>query len=155
MQQDTTQQLELTGVNGKRVLAVFDEPSVTSDFGALIGAGVEESVGIVRAISEALPDARRQSHVKHGQFEMSLQRVIQIMCGYWDADDCDHLKDDPALKTACDRKTTIWRHCRRWSPCRATELRTPISLPSATCCLPTPWSGWRFISTMARSIRDP
>jgi len=103
MHQDTTGQLELTALNGKRVLAVFDEPLVTSDFGAVVGAEVEQSVGIVRAITDALSDGRRQSHVKHGQFEMSLQRVIQIMCGYWDADDCDHLKDDPALKTAVGR----------------------------------------------------
>jgi hypothetical protein len=64
---------------------------------------MEKQVGIVRAIADAIPDGRRQSHVRHTVHDMGLQRVAQIMCGYWDADDCDELRADPAFKTALGR----------------------------------------------------
>jgi hypothetical protein len=103
MQQDTTGQLEFTAVDGKRILAVFDEPCVTSDFGSLLLSEVERHVGVVKALSEACGDSRRQSHVKHSSFDVCLQRVLQICCGYYDANDCDHLRDDPALKVSVGR----------------------------------------------------
>jgi hypothetical protein len=31
------------------------------------------------------------------------QRVYQIALGYEDANDCDSLRSDPAMKMACDR----------------------------------------------------
>jgi hypothetical protein len=34
---------------------------------------------------------------------MLRQRVFQIACGYEDANDADTLRQDPALKMACER----------------------------------------------------
>src|SRR4030042_4854780 len=36
--------------------------------------------------------------------ELLRQRVFQIACGYEDADDADTLRNDPALKMACERR---------------------------------------------------
>ena len=63
MQQDTTGQLEFTAADGKRILAVSDEPCVTSDFGSLPLSEMERQVEVVKALSEGCGDSR-QGHSK-------------------------------------------------------------------------------------------
>lgn len=103
MMKDNPEQLELKGLSGKRLTAVFDEPSVTSDFGSLLLREIEDNVGVVRALAGAVSDHRRQSHVRHGSEELCMQRVAQIACGYYDANDCDQLRNDPAFKAVVGR----------------------------------------------------
>ena len=45
-----------------------------------------------------IPDDRTQCLVRHSYKEMVCQRVNQILCGYEDANDCDRLRGDSALK---------------------------------------------------------
>src|SRR5574344_2466895 len=51
-----------------------------------------------------IPDDRTQCLVRHSYEEMVCQRVNQILCGYEDANDCDRLRGDNALKMSVGRR---------------------------------------------------
>jgi hypothetical protein len=103
MNKGTTSQLQFTPLKGKTITARFDEPRVSSDGGVLYMREVDQQIGLMDRLVEAIDDPRRQSHIDHTLAELLRQRTYQISCGYEDADDCDHLRADPALKTAVGR----------------------------------------------------
>lgn len=103
MMNPTTDQLSFSNVSGKKVTGVFDDHRVTSDAGVLLLREVDKSIGVIDVVTDAIVDLRHPSYVKHEVREMNAQRVFQIGLGYEDANDCDFLKDDPALKIAVER----------------------------------------------------
>ena len=103
MDKVTTSQIEFASLKGKKITARFDEPRVSSDGGVLYMREVDQQIGLMDRLVEAIDDPRRQSHIDHMLAELLRQRTYQISCGYEDADDCDHLRADPALKTAVGR----------------------------------------------------
>jgi len=103
MKDRTTSQLEFAPLKGKKITARFDEPRVSSDGGVLYMREVDQQIGLIDRLVAAIDDPRRQSHISHQLAELLRQRSYQIGCGYEDADDCDHLRADPALKTAVGR----------------------------------------------------
>ena len=48
-------------------------------------------------------DKRDRRYVKYPNRDLLLQRIVQIACGYEDADDCDSLRNDPVFKMIVDR----------------------------------------------------
>jgi len=103
MNDTTTSQLQFAPLNGKKITARFDEPRVSSDGGVLYMREVDQQIGLMDRLVQAIDDPRRQTHIDHTLAELLRQRTYQISCGYEDADDCDHLRADPALKTAVGR----------------------------------------------------
>ena len=103
MQKCTTNELVFTTVNRKKVVAVFDDPNVTSDAGVLVLREMDRHLGLIERLSRALNDPRRKTHIDHEQVDMLRQRIFQIACGYPDANDSDSLKSDPAFKVAVGR----------------------------------------------------
>ena len=103
MKNPTTSQLEFAPLNGKKLTARFDEPRVSSDGGALYLREVDRQIGLTDRLVSAIADKRRQTHIDHELQEMLRQRCYQIPCGYEDANDCDELRADPAMKTAVGR----------------------------------------------------
>jgi hypothetical protein len=103
MDENTGLTLEFPSVRGKKVVADFEGGVVTSDAGLLFLRETERSIGIIRRLAECIPDNRDQRYVDHQMRELMAQRVMQIACGYEDADDSDSLRSDPALKIACGR----------------------------------------------------
>lgn len=99
----TTSDLLFAPVNGKKVSARFDDPQVSSDGGALFLREVDGQIGLSERLATAIADGRRQSHVDHTLVDLLRQRAYQISCGYEDANDCDALRNDPAIKTAVGR----------------------------------------------------
>jgi len=96
-------QIPLRSLGGTRVQAVFDEPDLSSDGGVLLLREAAQVNGIVEAMAAVLPDSRSQAHVKHTQEELMMQRTLQICQGYEDANDCDTMREDSALKVAVGR----------------------------------------------------
>lgn len=96
-------QLEFKNIKCKKVTACFDEPRVSSDGGVLYIREVDRQIGLSERLVAAIKDNRHQSYIDHELLEMFRQRSYQISCGYEDADDCDHLKGDPAFKAAVGR----------------------------------------------------
>jgi len=103
MIENTQLELEFQSVAGKKVTTDFEGGVVTSDAGLLLLREVERNVGIIRRFTDCIPDNRDPRYIDHQMRELMTQRVMQIACGYEDADDCDTLRCDPALKIACDR----------------------------------------------------
>lgn len=83
--------------------AVFDAPETSSDGGLLLLREADERLGVTRWFAACLADTRRADRVSHPRLEQVRQRVFQIAMGYEDCNDADTLRDDPMLKTACDR----------------------------------------------------
>lgn len=103
MMKNTKPNLHFKAISGKKVIADFNGGDVTSDAGLLFLREVESKAGIIRRIADILPDRRHPGYVQHSIRQLLTQRVFQIAAGYEDANDCDHLKDDPVLKIACHR----------------------------------------------------
>jgi hypothetical protein len=103
MKDITTLPLEFTPLNRKKVTALFDEPRVSSDAGVLYLREVDQRIRLTDRLVSAIYDPRRPTHIHHHLHELICQRAYQIACGYEDANDCDHLKSDPAFKVAAGR----------------------------------------------------
>lgn len=103
MTNNTQLSFEFKAVSCRRVTADFSGGEVTSDGGVLILREIVERLGIVDQLSCAIMDSRHQSYVRHDVKNLLMQRILQIACGYEDADDADDLRTDPGFKAACDR----------------------------------------------------
>jgi len=71
--------------------------------GVLLLREIEAQVGIIGRFVAALNDPRDPRYIDHSYEDVLRQRLFQISCGYEDANDCNTLRSDPALKVACDR----------------------------------------------------
>lgn len=87
----------------KPVEVSFRAPDLSSLGGLALVAKAEKSCGIIRSISACVDDWRRPELICHTIKDMVGQRVMQIACGYEDADDCDALRGDSMLKMSCGR----------------------------------------------------
>lgn len=103
MKQDTQMVLPFSKVSGKKVEADFDGGNITSDGGILFLQSIESKLKLIDRFVDSLEDNRHQGYIRHTYSEMLRQRIFQIACGYEDANDCDDLRSDPAIKTACGR----------------------------------------------------
>lgn len=90
-------------VSGKKVQLDFNGGSVTSNAGVLLLSETERQLGIIASVVACITDKRRPYSVEHSLKEMVSQRVFQIACGDEDAEDCNSLRMDPALKLAVGR----------------------------------------------------
>ncbi len=97
------EQLEFSRIGRTRVQAVFDEPELSSDGGALLIRESAELNGIIDGMCGAISDDRDRAHVRHMLKELLSQRVSQICQGYEDANDCNWLRNDSVFKIASGR----------------------------------------------------
>ena len=95
--------LPFASISGKKVKADFTGGVLTSDAGVLFLREIEKKMGIIKRLASVLGDRRHQSYIDHSYEELLSQRIYQIACGYEDANDCNDLRTDPAIKSACDR----------------------------------------------------
>jgi hypothetical protein len=95
--------IELSKISNKSVEIDFDGGRITSDAGALFIREVERQTGIMKAIAGCIEDKRDQRYVRQELETVIRQRVTQISCGYEDANDCNTLRNDPAIKMAAER----------------------------------------------------
>src|SRR5436309_2100555 len=82
------------------------EPSpgqLSSDAGLLPVRQFDQSVGLTRAVAEALDDPRDPDLSEHTFLEMVRSRVYSILAGYEDQNDHDTLRTDPVFKLIADR----------------------------------------------------
>lgn len=103
MTQNNQLSLEFKTISGKKITAAFTGGDVTSDGGVLIIRELADRLGIFERLADVIPDTRHPSYTRHDMTTLLSQRILQIACGYEDADDCDMLRTDPGFKAACDR----------------------------------------------------
>ena len=103
MEQNKQYSFQFASISGKKVTADFSGGDVTSDVGVLVMKETANKIGIIERLVQAIHDERHQSYVKHESAELFTQRILQIVCGYEDANDANDLRIDPGFKAACDR----------------------------------------------------
>jgi hypothetical protein len=64
---------------------------------------MDDRLGLSERFAALLPDERDPRKVKHDRREQVRQRLYQIALGYPDCNDADRLRQDPVLKSVCDR----------------------------------------------------
>jgi hypothetical protein len=85
------------------LIATFDRPHASSDGGAILLTAADRHLGLLAALSAAVPDARDPARVTHGVDDLVAQRVYAIACGHPDGNDADRLADDPIHKLLLGR----------------------------------------------------
>lgn len=87
----------------KPVQVSFTAPDLSSLGGLALVSKAEKACGIIGSLARCVNDWRNPDLIHHSIYEMMRQRVMQIACGYEDADDCDALRSDSMLKMSCGR----------------------------------------------------
>jgi len=103
LSKDREQLLLFKEISGKKVQVDFDGGAMSSDGGLLLFRQAELELGILDRVIGVLPDRRHPGYVKHHLHELARQRVFQIISGYEDGNDCNHLRNDPVMKMMCER----------------------------------------------------
>lgn len=103
MRENNQLELAFPSVRGKKISVDFEGGVVSSDAGLILLREVERRTGTIGRLSRCIDDKRDPRYIDHTIRELLTQRVMQIACGYEDADDSDALRYDPMLKIACGR----------------------------------------------------
>ena len=82
----------------------FTQPATSSDGGLVLLAGIDRRLRLTERMAAAIRDRRQQVKVEHPLLDLLRERVYAIACGYPDGDDAAHLRGDPVLKLACERR---------------------------------------------------
>ena len=77
----------------------FSAEAISSDSSIFLVDKIERKHGLVKYISGLIPDNRDQNNTTHSLEKILKQRVYLMMQGYEDANDVDHLKNDPIIKS--------------------------------------------------------
>jgi len=102
MTHPTTSSLPFSRSGTRHIRADFAGGTLTSDAGALLLREADRQLGLIDAISDAIPDPRDPALVTHPQRTLVAQRVLAIAAGYEDLNDHQLLRDDPLWQTAAD-----------------------------------------------------
>ena len=103
-------------VSDKKIRVDFDSPDISSNGGLVLIGNMQDS--LAWQIGQLIPDSRKKEFIHHTYMEMVSQRIGQILCGYEDANDCNQLRSDSALKMSVGRKPSdSWVASRQTRTC--------------------------------------
>src|ERR687890_1781768 len=101
---DTTPSLPgLSPVCSKPLDVRFDGGVLSSDGGLLLFREVEERLRLADRLAGCLTDARNPARIDHTLAGIIRFRMLAIVAGYEDANDCNTLRHDPIFKMAQGR----------------------------------------------------
>lgn len=101
------QELELPGIDRRKLTLEFSGGDITSDGGSLLLRLVDKKLGLMERIACLLPDPRKEAYVEHTAESLLRQRVFSIALGYEDVNDHASLRKDPALQVANGELKTL------------------------------------------------
>ena len=99
----TPEQLRFPPAAGFTVRADFNGGEVSSDLGALMLGAVDQRIGLLGRLAQAIGDSRDQRYISHSMRDLLAQRIFQIASGYEDGNDANALRHDPLFKLAAGR----------------------------------------------------
>jgi DDE family transposase len=97
-----TPSLQLEVHSSRQVAVTFDGERLVSDTGLLAVRALDQSLGVLADLAARLPDPRSPKYIQHSVEAILLQEVYQILAGYPDLHDADHLRDDPLFQILAD-----------------------------------------------------
>lgn len=95
-----TDTVQFSRVGRREVVADFLGGRLTSDAGVLLLKEVDQRIGLLDAINDAIPDPREPVMTVHEQRTMLAQRILSIALGYEDLNDQQTMRTDAALQVA-------------------------------------------------------
>lgn len=98
-----TSQIDLFAIGRRRVTLTSEGRHLTSNAGVLVLGRVERQLKLSSHLAEVLIDERAPHLVRHTTENLIRQRVLQIACGYEDANDATALRHEPAFQAAMHR----------------------------------------------------
>jgi Transposase DDE domain group 1 len=81
----------------------FSDLDLSSDAGILLVRQAEERLQVCAGITKCIDEWRDPAKLTHSLEQLVSQRVYQLIGGYEDANDSNHLRHDPIYKIACGR----------------------------------------------------
>ncbi|MCF6199157.1 MAG: IS1380 family transposase [Hyphomicrobiaceae bacterium] len=105
MNNDTPLFPGLSPIENREITARFDGGALSSNGGVLVLRELEHQLRFADMIAGCMSDKRDPNSITHSLANMIQTRMFAICCGHEDCNDMDRLRDDPALKMACDRLT--------------------------------------------------
>jgi len=76
----------------------FSDLELSSDAGILLARQAEPKMQVCQAIADCIKEWRDPDKITHSLPQLVSQRVYQIVGGYEDANDSNHLRHDPMDK---------------------------------------------------------
>lgn len=98
MSEHDRQGVLLQGVAAKPVRVAFDDPTATTNGGALLLGILDRRLRLSEALAGAIVDHRQAGKVRHEIGELVRQRLHGLACGYGDCNDASRIAADPALR---------------------------------------------------------
>ena len=99
----TPEQLRFPPAAGFTVRADFNGGEVSSDLGALVLGAVDQRIGLLGRLAQAIGNSRDQRYISHSMRDLLTQRIFQVASGYEDGNDANALRHDPLFKLAAGR----------------------------------------------------
>jgi DDE family transposase len=93
----SSEQLQFSCVEGRRVVAAFDGGTVSSDAGALLLKRTDEAIGLIDRLAGCFVDKRDPDLIEHPVRTLVGQRVFGLALGYEDLNDHEQLRHDPVF----------------------------------------------------------
>jgi hypothetical protein len=103
MEKDTLVLPSLSPVGDKPISVTIDARCTSADGGVLLFQDVERRLNLANRLAACLHDPRQPGKITHSLDDILRFRMLAIVAGYPDGNDCDVLRDDPAFKMALDR----------------------------------------------------
>jgi hypothetical protein len=97
------EQLHFPPTAGFTVRADFKGGEISSDLGALVLGAVDQRIGLIGRLVQAIGDARDPRYITHSMRDLLTQRIFQVASGYEDGNDANALRHDPLFKLAVGR----------------------------------------------------
>jgi hypothetical protein len=92
-------QITLFEVGMQDVTVDFEGGQVVTDAGLLAVRKLDLELGVIAGAAALMPDPRSQERVVHSRERLLLQRVYQVLAGYFDGNDASLLRHDPLFQT--------------------------------------------------------
>ena len=102
MTQDTLVLPSLSPVGDKPISALIDDRCTSADGGLLLFQDVERRLNLANRLAACLQDPRQPGKITHRLDEILRFRMLAIVAGYPDGNDCDVLRGDPVFKMALE-----------------------------------------------------
>ena len=103
MEKDTLVLPSLSPVGDKPISVMINDRYTSADGGVLLFQDVERRLNLANRLAACLHDPRQPGKITHALDDILRFRILAIVAGYPDGNDCDVLRDDPAFKMALDR----------------------------------------------------
>jgi hypothetical protein len=89
-------------VGSQQVQVAFDGGRLVADAGLLGVRALEKPLRVIADLAARLPDPRSHKYVTHSAEALLTQAVYQILAGYPDCNDAQHLRTDPLFQILAD-----------------------------------------------------